>query len=305
MYTFIVNPNARSGLGHKVWNDIEVILKERNVNYRVYFTRYQGHACEIVRKLTSCRKKCTLIALGGDGTINEVINGIADFSKVTFGYIPIGSSNDFARGAGLSSDYRTALEHILLPSEYTYINIGILEYQDKKRRFAVSSGIGFDAGVCHEIAVSHAKTFLNRLGLGKLSYAYIAVRRILTLSRKPGTLILDGKQKISFQKVYFAAAMNHKYEGGGFKFCPKASSKDDILDIIVVADLSKLKILCLLPTAFKGWHTVFKGIYTYRCKTADFYSEAPLPVHTDGEPVLAQKGVSFSLEPNRLRLIVS
>ena len=85
MYTFIVNPNARSGLGHRVWAEIERSLKERGTDYQVYFTKYQRHASAIAGELTSDLKAHTLIVLGGDGTVNEVMNGIADLSLVTFG----------------------------------------------------------------------------------------------------------------------------------------------------------------------------------------------------------------------------
>ena len=116
MYTFIVNPNARSGLGHKIWSSLEEVLKERNVEYEVLFTKYQHHATKLTKQLTSTGEECTIIALGGDGTINEVMNGICDISKTTLGYIPIGSSNDFARSLKLSTDALTALDHILKPS---------------------------------------------------------------------------------------------------------------------------------------------------------------------------------------------
>lgn len=305
MYTFIVNPNARTGLGLKTWKTLELILKERGISYQVFFTKYQKHATRITRRLTEEKKQRMIIVLGGDGTINEVVNGISDLSETTLGYIPIGSSNDFARGMGLSTDPVSALEHILFPTRFAYVNIGVLNYQNKKRRFAVSSGFGFDAGVCHQILVSNLKKILNRLHLGKLSYAGVAIRRILALTPRQMTLILDHDRHIIFDRVYFAAAMNQKVEGGGFKFCPKADPSDDMLDVIVVAGLSKLKILTLLPTAFKGWHIHFKGVYTYRCKEAEFRSENPLPVHTDGEPVFLQRHVNLSLEKEHLRLILS
>lgn len=305
MYTFIVNPNARSGLGHKIWSSLEEVLKEKNVEYEVLFTKYQHHATKLVHKLTSTGEECTIIALGGDGTINEVVNGIQDISKVTLGYIPIGSSNDFARSLKLSTDAHEALKHILNPSAYKYINVGTLEYKDKKRRFAVSSGLGFDAAVCHQIVISKLKLILNKVGLGKLTYVAVAIQRLMAQNPKPMTLTFDDGRQVNFKKAYFAAAMNQKYEGGGFKFCPKADPSDDILDIIVASDISKLKVLCLLPTAFKGWHVHIKGIYTYQCKYVDIESEIALPVHTDGEPVFLQRKARLGLEPEKLRLILS
>ncbi len=305
MYNFIVNPNARSGLGYKVWTSLEAVLKERSIEYKVHFTKYQTHATTLAKEITSADDPCTLVILGGDGTINETVNGIVDFSKVTLGYIPIGSSNDFARSLGLSTDAMQALENILSPKKYKDINIGVLSYRDKKRRFAVSSGMGFDAGVCHEIVVSKIKAFFNKIHLGKLSYVAVAIRQLAAQSPQSLSLTLDGGKKVEFEKVYFAAAMNNRYEGGGFMFCPKAQPDDDILDIIVAANIPKLKLLLLLPTAYKGLHVYVKGIYTYQCRKAEFFSEKPLPLHTDGEPLFLQRSTCVSLEPEKIRLILS
>ncbi|MGF0033321.1 diacylglycerol/lipid kinase family protein [Bariatricus sp. SGI.154] len=303
MYTFIVNPNSRSGTGLRLWNSVESVLKARNVRYQVFFTKYQHHATGIARKLTSDLERHTIIALGGDGTINEVINGITSLSKVTLGYIPTGSGNDFARSLRLPTDPLKALDNILTPVNYTSINIGVLSYEDVKRRFAVSSGIGFDAGVCHEVMVSRLKILLNKIRLGKLTYVGIALKRIITLTPRSMTLLLDDERKIVFDRVYFATAMNLAYEGGGFKFCPKADSGDDLLDMIVISNMPKLKALSLLPTAFKGWHTRFKGVNTYTCKKIDIISEVPLPLHADGEPILSQTHMNVCLEPEKLRII--
>ena len=300
---FYCKPDAKSGLGLKVWNQLESILKEKEISYQVFFTKYQNHATKLVRQLTSDKKRHTIIAMGGDGTINEVINGICDLSKITFGYIPIGSSNDFARSLKLPTDAKEALHLILSPSQYTNINIGVLSYGEKKRRFAVSTGLGFDAAVCHQIVISRLKLLLNKIGLGKLSYATVALQRMIALDPQKMTLTLDDSHTLEFDKVYFATAMNLCYEGGGFKFCPKADCKDDKLDVIVISGISKLKALLLLPTAFMGWHVHFKGIHTYSCKKVEMHSERALPVHIDGEPIFLQRNVCMQLEPEKIRLI--
>lgn len=305
MYTFIANPNARSGLGKKTWDELEPVLKARNIKYQVFFTKYQRHATQMARRLTAIRKRCTIIILGGDGTVNEVINGIDRLSDVTLGYIPIGSSNDFARGYGLSTDSVEALNHILAPSRFHYMNIGVLSYSNHQRQFAVSAGIGFDAEVCHQIVISRLKVFLNKLKLGKLSYAGVALQRIIAMQPGKMVLTLDDKKRLEFEKVYFITAMNNRFEGGGFKFCPKADPGDDLLDIIVISDISKLKLLALLPTAFSGLHTRFRGVHTFQCRKADIMSERALPLHTDGEPVFPQKHLTFTLAPEKIRIISS
>lgn len=118
--------------------------------------------------------------------MNEVIDGIVYLDKVTLGYIPLGSGNDFARGLGLPTDIHGALEQILAPTHYTAMNVGVLDYENKHRRFAVSTGIGFDAAVCHQVMVTPLKAFLNRLKLGKLTYLGVALHKLFTL--KPVTM---------------------------------------------------------------------------------------------------------------------
>lgn len=303
MYVFIINPNACSGLGARTWGELERILKERSVPYQAFFTKYQRHATAMVRELTSDGQEHTIIVLGGDGTINEVIDGISDLSRTTIGYIPIGSSNDFARSFSLPKNPLKALELILNPSAYAYMNVGILSYKNRQKRFVVSTGIGFDAAICHQAVISRLKVLLNRIHLGKLTYAAIALHRLLHL--RPGTMqiTLDSKDSFSFSNVFFAVAMNHPYEGGGFRFCPKADPCDGLLNIMVISGISRLKALILLPLAFKGWHTHFRGVYTYTCKEVMIESSAALPVHTDGEPVFLQHCIRARLESEKLRVI--
>lgn len=303
MYHFIVNPTARSGLGNRVWEETEEILQRKELPYEVHFTRYQTHAARIAQKITADGQEHTLIVLGGDGTVNEVLNGIQDLSLTTLGYIPIGSSNDFARGLHLPKDPSQALNRILDPRSAKPIRVGCIRFGTKERRFAVSAGIGFDAAVCHQVMVSPLKKFLNWLHLGKLTYAGVALRLLLLMSPGRMRVILDGKPLTPLTKIYFAAAMNLPCEGGGFRFCPKADCRDDKLDIILVSGISRLKALLLLPTAFAGLHTRFRGIQIFTCRQAEFISEKLLPVHADGEPVLRQMRISVRLEEKPLKVL--
>ena len=306
MYYFIVNPNSRSSMGQKIWQQTEVVLKERNIEYQVFFTHYQHHATKIARELTQDLQEHTIVVLGGDGTVNEVVNGITDFSKVTLGYIPSGSGNDFARGMGLAKDPAIGLESILNPSQIRSMDVGILKYgpNSRKRCFAISAGLGFDAAICHQAMVSKVKIFLNKIKLGKLTYTLIALHRLILDQPVPMTITVDGSDTQHFDKVYFTAVMNNLYEGGGFKFCPAADSGDGILDAIVVEGLKKWQILLWLVLTFSGKHTRSRGVHIFRGKRIAIDSAKALPVHTDGEPVFLQRHMEASPSDRQLRVIV-
>lgn len=305
MYTFIVNPHARSGLGQEVWDALEAALKRENIPYEVFFTKYQKHATNITSQITSDGKEHTIVALGGDGTVNEVVNGIRDFEKTTFGYIPVGSGNDFARGLKLPTEPLEALHTILKRPCLHPVNVGELSYKDKKRKFAVSAGIGFDADICHEVVVSRVKFILNKIKLGKLTYVFVALHRLFATKPCKVTVTMDGGKPVTFSSVYFVAMMNQQYEGGGVRFCPKAKNDDDRLDIIIASNVSKLKVLLLLPLAFFGLHVHFKGVTVASCRQIEICAENTLPVHTDGEPIFLQRRVSALCIPQKLRVITT
>lgn len=303
MYYFIVNPNSRSGLGNFIWQEVKIHLKNTGVKYQVFFTKYQKHATKIAAALTQDLQEHTIVVLGGDGTINEVVNGIRDFSKIILGYIPTGSSNDFARAFDLPTDPGEALRVILNPRQIQQMDIGTLNYRTKSRHFAVSTGLGFDAAICHAAMISRLKLLLNKLKLGKLTYVCLALERLIYDQPVQMTVTIDQQKPITFQKVYFTAVMNTRFEGGGFQFCPKANAGDGILDVIVVSDLPKWKIPILFPTAYWGKHIHFKGIHTFRGKQIIINAKRALPVHTDGEPIFQQRNMAVSLAEKQLRII--
>ncbi len=304
MYFFIVNPKSRSGLGKKIWNQIEAILLQKNISYKVFFTRYPHHATKIAKNLSQNNKSQTWVILGGDGTVNEVLCGISHFSNITLGYIPTGSSNDLARDLQLPTDPAKALEIVLNPKEYIFKDVGMIQYGEQTRAFSVSAGMGFDAAVSCEALQSKTKNFFNKIKLGKLTYAGIALKRLALFQPYACTLILDQNQTIEFKKCYFTAFMIHKYEGGGFKFCPDANYNDSLLDICVVDRLHKLQILFLLPTAFFGLHTKVKNVHIYRCNSAVLKSTTPQFVHVDGETCKTQTEIAVNCGTEKIKVII-
>lgn len=305
MYTFIVNPNSRSGKGLSLWKIIEQDLHKREICYTVFFTKYQKHATAFVRNLTSDNVAHTLVVLGGDGTLNEVINGIVYPDQITLGYIPTGSGNDFARSFGIPKDPLQALEIILNPQKIVQMDLGVIHFQKKKQYFAVSAGIGFDAAICHEAVVSKWKRLLNYLHLGKFTYALIAVHQLIVSSTFHMNILLDDTKTLDLSDCWFATVMNHPCEGGGFYFCPDAIPDDGYLDLLVVSGLKAPVLLLSLPFALFGKHTKLPGMHLYRCKTVSIHSNLALPVHTDGEPVFLQRRFTASTSRYSLKIIVS
>lgn len=303
MYYFIVNPSSRSGRGRKVWQQVEAELERLFVEYRVFFTSGPGHATRLSREITGREGNHTLIALGGDGTVNEVINGIRDFDRVTFAYIPTGSSNDFARSLGLPGEPLEALANILHPRYYRRIDLGRLRYGNSERLFAVSCGIGFDAAVCYEALHSKIKNLLNRIGLGKLTYVGIALRQMILLKGHPISMTVEGSGKRRFPKAFFVSVMNCAYEGGGLKICPKANPADGRLDSCAVESVNKLLLSLVLPTAFFGKHTHFWCVHMNRGPVIRLKSQTPLPVHADGEFCEYQRELVVSCLPGHLKII--
>ncbi|MBE6014151.1 MAG: diacylglycerol kinase family lipid kinase [Lachnospiraceae bacterium] len=303
MYHFIVNPNARTGKGRLIWNKLQTELDAAGIEYSVYFTEHTYHATEIVKSLTYDTILRKIIVVGGDGTMNEVINGIVNLDSVILGYIPAGSSNDLARSLGISSNPMTALNDILNPKYYTMMDIGELTYGNNKRRFDVSAGMGFDAAVCHMADKSKLKNKLNKIGLGKLTYFGIAIKQLFLRKPFKMTLTLDDVRKVTFNKVVFFAAHNHKYEGGGFMFCPKALMNDGMLDVIVADSIAPLRIAMLLPKAMKGKHVNARGIHIYRAARIDVVAASKEPVHMDGESGFFQTHISARCLEKRIKII--
>jgi len=328
MYYIIVNPASKTGRGKMLWSELEPVIVDRGIDYKVIFSKKAGHVTELVRDLSgftlaSPNAILNLIVLGGDGTLNEVIQGITDFSRVHLGYIPTGSGNDFARDLNLPLDPVECLNRILDCKEPTAMDIGMVTYNDVSvnnsdtsvsnasvcntpitRYFDMSAGIGFDAAVCEGVAHSRMKKILNRLHIGSFAYLMVALKNIFFVKNGDCTMTLDDEITIKLHSFLFIATMIHSYEGGGFMFCPKADYTDGIIDICAVDNLSALTILRALPTASKGKHYRFKGISRYSGQKIDIKTEKPLWVHTDGEAAIKSNSITVTCLKQQLHLMM-
>lgn len=307
MYHFIINPAARSGRGLQIWKEeIEPTLLEQKVPHRACFSQKAGDTARIARELCAqISGPFSLVVLGGDGTVNDVLQGIDDTSRVTLGYIPAGSSNDLARDLKIPTKPQKALDLILRSGSPRPMDLGTVTYHDgEKRRFAVSCGIGFDAAVCEEASSSRSKIkiALNKLKLGKLTYLGVALRQLFAAKAVSGRLTIDGKT-IDIGNMLFTACMLHRFEGGGFMFAPNAAADDGLLNMCAVGDLPKLLILFALPTAFRGKHYMFKGITPYTAADLTIETTLPLWVHTDGEVTRKSSRIRVTCEKHAIQIL--
>lgn len=281
----LINPSASSGRGMKVWRKAKSYLDGRGVPYRAHMLKAPGETTALVRSLTeNLSADCNLLVLGGDGTLNEALNGIGDFQHTILSCIQTGSGNDFAANMGLGRNTEKVLGHLLDHPAETALDYGAIKADGHApRRFLVSCGAGYDADICAEVARSRLKKVLNKMGLGKLVYVMIGIRQIFSRQATEAVLYLDDRAPIRVNKLFFVVGMEHAREGGGVPFCPQADPTDQLLDVCLVHDMPKWKLLLAVAAVYVKKHLLFRNIHVYRCKTMRLEAKDPQWVHLDGE----------------------
>ncbi|CRZ35502.1 YegS/Rv2252/BmrU family lipid kinase [Herbinix hemicellulosilytica] len=308
MYHFIINPKSSSGKGIRYWWTVKKELDRQNIEYTADMTHHEGHATELARKI--CLQYIgikNIVVLGGDGTLNEVLNGIDNFDEVLLGYIPSGSSNDLARSLNIPKDPIKALSNILKPKKFVYLDYGEMFFKEKdlkSRKFGCSSGIGYDANVCVEVQSSELKKKLNRFGAGKLIYLAIAIKQVLGIDFLNATVIVDGIKKGTYKNVLLISGMIHPFEGGGLKMAPGADPADGKLSVCLVHGLSRILILLLLPTIIFGKHIHIKGVEYFKCSNIEIIADRKAAVHTDGETPAFSSHIAIRCVPRKIRMII-
>lgn len=266
-------------------------------------------------------KRTTLIVVGGDGTFNEVINGMHDFDYINFGMIPVGSGNDLGRGLGISAknpvQQLDSLLNAIAAMEKTGLKDGRIRQMDlgqvvlpnhKTHRFAISGGIGVDAEVCYRALTSPIKHFLNKLHLGSLTYLALTLQAMLTMPLVDGAVKLthaDGTTEIrKLGGILFCAAMNHRCEGGGVPMAPEADAFDGQLSLCAIHDMPRLIAFMLLPFLLFGKHEILKGVDVLNATRIEIITKQPMVVHADGEYCGEANHLGFQCLPHVLRVIL-
>ncbi len=284
MYYFFINPAAKSGQGEIVWQEVKAILDSRHVEYESFYTK-KGKSIKAQYEAIIEKHKggpIRLVVVGGDGTLNQCVEGITDLEGTELSLIRNGSGNDFAHDKNMAVDVKEQLEGILSGRHTMEIDVGEVYYsdgdaEDGHHRFMVSAGYGYDADICYNANKSKMKKWL-----GKSVYIFYGFKNIFTTALANIDVYCDGGKK-SFSRLYFLASMNQSVEGGGIPMCPHANDRDGKLGLCLIHGRSRLGALMLIPRLQKGRHLGRKGVTIMETKEVTVHSSEPKMVHYDGE----------------------
>lgn len=279
---FIVNEYAGNGKGKKEWHRIQ---QDLTIDYKVAFTQYQGHGEEIARQYTQNNdKRWLVIVVGGDGTIHEIVSGIVYNERVNIGVVSAGSGNDFARNFKVFRQAKQIEAFLHTENGGTFMDIGNIQLGTAPAEiFVNNAGIGFDAYVAKLANKSRIKFYLNKIGLGKLSYAAFVVKGLFTFPRFDVTVCFND-QELYFKQAWFVAVSNQPYFGGGMKISPVSKPNDGKIEVTIVYNISRIKLLLVFATVFFEKHTKFKEITFLQSDQFDITVHTDKMVcHTDGD----------------------
>ena len=304
----VVNPKAAVGKSGKDWPEIQQILKDDKIDFDAYITEYQGHAIELTRNLIMEKGYQKVISVGGDGTNNELINGIFTQNRfpteeIIMGVIPVGTGNDWRRTFGMSVDYR---ENILIIKEgvdyqhdigkVTYFNDG----NPKVRYFLNAAGTGLDERVCNSTNAlkmqgkgGAARYMLN---VAKCLWQFDCMHIQLEIDDR---LVLD-------DEILSLSVGNGKFNGGGMMMMPEAVPNDGLFDITAIRKVSMVKFATNVNNIYDGsFVKKIKEVSTFKGKKIRIVS---IPAHsllleTEGE-TLTNSPFDFEMIPKGVKMRV-
>jgi diacylglycerol kinase (ATP) len=296
----IVNPVAGAYSTRRKWPIISNLLKRVGLSFDFEYTEGVGHAIELARLAASDGYRY-LVAVGGDGTVNEVANGIlysTNAATTALGIVSTGTGSDFIRSVGISRDYAAACSTLTSPRRRS-IDVGVIEYQSKgktlERFFINAAGVGFDAAVVRE--TERMPKFLG----GTIPYVAGMLRTLFSYRNKP--MVVRVGDEAESHRVLNVVVANGGYVGGGMHIAPLAELGDNLLDVVVIGDMGKLEILKEFPKVYKGTHVSLPKVSMKKGTQVTIESSEPVLVYADGE-LLGECPASFRVVPGALSLVV-
>jgi diacylglycerol kinase (ATP) len=301
----IVNPIAGNGRAHHLAPRVEAWLAAHGRNARMLETRERGHAEHVAAEASELGHD-RIVIVGGDGTVQEVVNGVMADGRLrsdarpSIGLVPAGSGNDLARDLGLPMDPMEALSVALGERERVIDVARADDTRGRRRHFVTAGGVGFDAQVAH-VMFGHRLPWQK----GRAGYFVSTFFELMRFRNRRLELTLrsgDGEVRTSHVSLLVAFA-NGPYLGGGMRICPGADLADGLLDLCIAGDLTRLEALRLLPGMYRGAHVGHPKVRFMRAASIRFDGDADALVHLDGEP-FGNIPLTIDVAPSALRVAV-
>lgn len=288
---FIVNPKAGKSKGLKVVRHAATLLNHRGILADIQISEFAGHAIELAHGANQSAYS-GVAAVGGDGTLFEIINGfLRDGGKIDIpiGQVPVGTGNSFIKDLDINS-VEDAVEKIAV-GKTREIDLGYFTSPDGEFYFINLLGTGFVADVAHR-----AKSFK---WLGPLSYVIGVLGELAKLRPVPVTLTIDGKE---LQQDYiFAEICNSTRTGGDMIMAPDAKIDDGLLDVVILKTISRINLLKIFPTLFKGTHVSDPHVETFKCRKIKIEPKISQRLSPDGE-ILGSTPIEISILPKHISM---
>ncbi|MCP3025333.1 diacylglycerol kinase family protein [Halobacillus sp. A5] len=288
MYVVITNPYAGNGAALR---QLEAIQKDplfTSKNCRSFQTEYEGHARILSESIVRTHHSTidAVVIIGGDGTVHEVMNGLAAWPDVPVGIIPAGSGNDFVRGLGIQSKGVKLFRELVLSPKTLKVNIGEAEtvYQQRSKviYFLNSAGTGLDSEI---VSKTNDAVFRKKLKKWRLHRVHYAAGFIYILKKFKYSLLevdIEGR-RVKFKSFTLAVITNHPYFGKGMKIAPASKLKSMRFTIVLIEPLAKWKLGLLFATVFTGLHTKLKKVHILKGSSIKIKSSSGLLLQMDGQ----------------------
>lgn len=286
---YIINPAAGSGRAMGVWQ--RLVARHPEIEQDALVTQGPGDAVRIV-PMAVAQGYDAVVAVGGDGTLHEVLNGALDSPVVpAIGVIPAGTGNDFARSISFPRDPERAYQACLV-GRAEPIDVGLVN----GRPFINVAGFGFDAAVAEEVTRRSSKG-----GTGTIPYLLAVLSQLRRFRPRPLDLAADGEDRSG--PILFGAVGNGSTYGGGMKICPHARVDDGMLDLCLGGDLGPIETLFNLAKVFTGSHLSHPKCQYQKVHKVVVDGDPSVRVHADGQ-LLGSLPVTFDIRPRAIRFLV-
>ena len=287
---FIINPVAGGGRTKEIIPLIEETMEKHEKDYQIMLTSRPKEAINIAED--NAHKFKTVVAVGGDGTINEVAKGlIKEKNGTSLGIIPGGTGNDLSRSLNIPSNPKEALE-ILVKGNKKDIDVGLIN----DHYFLNIASVGLDA----EVVINTEK--VKKKIKGKIAYVIGLFKTLFRFKNKEVILEIDGEA--CKKDIMLIAVGNGKYYGGGMKVVPMASVDDGHFHMCLIKNVGKFKILFLFPSIFRGKHTKYKKyVEVHKAKDIKIKTEKELYLNLDGEVFPIKNEAFFTIVDYKLNII--